>query len=71
MFELVDGRGNIPVCRCPRALGSEYSSLLLPYFFEFLKTGQWPDGRGRLYQQLKLMAAFGLLREYQQRVHGK
>jgi hypothetical protein len=58
------GKGEISMLRCPRAIAS---FRLLPFFIEHYKSGAWPDGRGRLYQPIKLIMAFDILRGYYQR----
>jgi len=60
------GANKTPVPRCPRA-AQDRDALLLPYFFDYYGAivrggaGTWPDGRGRLYQPLKLVRAFEIL----------
>lgn len=61
---LCNGKGEISMSRCPRATAD---FRLLPFFKEYQKTGNWPDGRGRLFQPIKLILAFDLLRGYYQR----
>jgi hypothetical protein len=33
---------------------------LVPYFVRYLETGEYPDGRGRLYQPAQLLQLFSL-----------
>jgi hypothetical protein len=56
------GSGHILYTECPRHLGNKYERLL-PYFFSW-RAGdfqQWPDGRGMIYQPIKLRAAYNIL----------
>jgi hypothetical protein len=39
-------------------------SRLLPFFSDYYRFGYWPDGRGRLYQPLKLIEAFSCMQFY-------
>lgn len=55
------GKGWIAVRRCPRSMSN---FTYLPYYLDYRKTGQWPDGLGRLYQPLKLVVAFDVLNYY-------
>lgn len=54
------GKGKIFVSRCPRAYHE--NEALLPYFYAYRTSNnlQWPDGRGRLYQPIKLVMAFDI-----------
>jgi hypothetical protein len=61
---LCNGKGEISMSRCPRAIAD---FRLLPFFQEYQNKGTWPDGRGRLYQPVKLILAFDILRGYYQR----
>jgi len=56
------GSNALPVFRCPRALAQE-AQTLLPYFFDWRESHRvmWPDGRGRLFQPVKLTQAFAML----------
>ena len=58
------GKGVIFVQRCPRAVAK--SCALLPYFLEYKRSNYiaWPDGRGRLYQPVKLVIAYDILNYY-------
>lgn len=57
-----NGSGGTPVHRCPHALAAEVGTLL-PYYFDWHKSERcmWPDGRGRLFQPLRLAQAFDFL----------
>ncbi len=60
---LCHGKGEISVLRCPRALVTDAMSFILPYYYQYRKSGgvAWPDGRGRLFQPIKLVTAFDIL----------
>jgi hypothetical protein len=59
------GSNKIPMHQCPRAEalvgGRGNPSMLLPFFYEYFDRGVWPDGRGRLFQPVKLVEAFEIL----------
>ena len=65
------GKGEIEVRRCPRAAASE--TPLLPYFVAYYNSNYlaWPDGRGRLYQPKKLIAAFDMMTFYFRKLESK
>jgi hypothetical protein len=78
------GRNTMPVRKCPIAMARESDFLgLLPYFSDWMETmivgttvvyksgKSWPDGRGRIYQSIKLISAFNVLMEYFLTVHNK
>ena len=52
--------------RCPRALGNDDESSILPFFFDYRNSDYlaWPDGRGRLFQPSKLVQAFDVLLDH-------
>ena len=58
------GRGRISVYQCPRTISDDYG--LIPYFNAYRNSEglAWPDGRGRLYQPVKLVTAFDILGFY-------
>ena len=50
--------------QCPRV--AHRDSYLLPYFLAYKNSNYlaWPDGKGRLYQPVKLVTAFDVLAFY-------
>ena len=52
------GSNCINVYRCPRSISD---SKLLPYYFDWKRTNQWPDGRAYMYQPIKLITFFDIL----------
>jgi hypothetical protein len=61
---LCNGKGEISMSRCPRATAD---FRLLPFFKDYQRLETWPDGRGRLFQPVKLILAFDILRGYYRR----
>lgn len=65
------GNNEIPVFQCPRALATRQFTTLLPYFFEYYaglsNSGiiNWPDGKPRLKQPIKLIQAFDMMASIQ------
>ena len=64
------GKGKIFVNQCPRSCED---SSLLPYFIAYRNSNGliWPDGRGRLYQPIKLVHAFDILTYYFSKLEGQ
>jgi len=58
-----EGGNEIPMHRCPRAEDGSNAVSLLPFFYVYRESRglAWPDGRGRLFQTIKLVAAFDML----------
>ena len=52
------GTNEIKLKRCPHTYLSADVRALVPYFFHFVATYQYPDGRGRLYQPVKMLNVF-------------
>lgn len=46
--------------RCPHTILDGNIRAIVPYFFHFLATHQFPDGRGRVYQPSKLLKVFDI-----------
>jgi len=63
--KLCCGSGRVTSTECPRLLSSG-ADYLLPYFFDwkYSQYQAWPDGRGALYQPVKLRRAFEVLANY-------
>lgn len=61
-----NGSGTIHVDRCPRTIDNDEAFVLLPYFFDWYNGGRttYPDGRGSMFQPLKLKEAFYLYARY-------
>ena len=59
---LCQGSGKVTHKGCPRQSARDVQSLL-PYYYAWISNSGavWPDGRGMLYQPLKLRRAFELL----------
>ena len=53
--------------RCPQSILDGNIRSLVPYFFHYLASSEYPDGRGRLYQPTKMLFMFdvwaGIYRE--------
>jgi len=52
------------VQQCPRAVADGFN--LLPYYLAYRNSNyiSWPDGRGRLYQPVKLIIIFDIFNFY-------
>ena len=53
--------------RCPKTYITRDAARLVPYFFDWIRNPQsfaWPDGRGRIYQPVKLVKSFEILLRY-------
>jgi ribosomal protein L32 len=61
--EYCEGNNEIPMHRCPRANEGGNAASLLPFYYAYRESRglAWPDGRGRLFQPVKLIMAFGIL----------
>lgn len=60
------GSNVVSVRRCPRAMVRDGNvSALLPFFWDYQQDRRcWPDGRGRMFQPVKLSKAFQLMQKY-------
>jgi hypothetical protein len=54
------GKNELKLHRCPRAICDANIRGLVPYFWHYANTNQYPDGRGRLFQPVKMIAVFDL-----------
>jgi hypothetical protein len=54
------GTNEIMLKRCPRAILNSNITSLVPYFFSFINSHQYPDGRGRLFQPIKMLKVFDI-----------
>ena len=63
--QLCEGRNEVIMRRCPHALLDDNIQFVLPFFYSYRKSEgtAWPDGRGRLFQPIKLVMAFDVLNE--------
>lgn len=63
-------KGKIKIFRCPR-LSDPSISRVYKYFQNWLITNQYPDGKGLYHQPIKLIKAFEILLEIQNRYQEK
>jgi hypothetical protein len=54
------GTNQIKLKRCPRAILDTNTSRLVSYFRHFVNTSQYPDGRGILYQSVRMLRVFDI-----------
>ena len=54
------GTNEIELHRCPRSILDRSIRELVPFFFHFMNTNQFPDGKGRLFQPTKLIQVFDM-----------
>jgi hypothetical protein len=54
------GTNEIKLKRCPRATLDSNIISLVPYFYHYIKTNQYPDGRARFLQPVKLLMVFDI-----------
>jgi len=59
---LCQGTGKVGLHRCPRGVSKHrIMSWLFSHYAEYKRWGRYPDGRGRTYQQLRLLRAFEII----------
>lgn len=65
------GENRIVMNQCIKAMKIDVT--LMPYFFAFMNSNciAYPDGRGRLYQPVKLTQAFDIIGFYHQKITEK
>lgn len=60
--DICHGRGTISYKRCPSSYPRErWIYELLPYYYRYRATNEYPDRRGRLYQSVLMVEAFELM----------
>ena len=59
------GSNIVSVYQCPRSLaGSLKAAVLLPFFQRYLEYGEFPDGKGMVYQPVPLIEAMEIFVKY-------
>ncbi len=78
--EICRGTGEIKIKRCPGSFSRSSDIVsLMPYFFRYKTNWEYPDGRGRLMQPIKLTDALDLMsavanrkeQEQLEKIHGR